>query len=525
MNDILDRMLFENDGVYFLVDYEKRNPKEDIFYIVDKYKIKDVNYLKIENSIINKEKYVFLTKDKNAININERMEIFISEDKMRAEVIFICPQKDGELLKEEDIFEQISKLNIKIGLNLSSIEDFIKTRNYNKKYLIANGIPPGKSKDGFLKYFVDIEEKKIKPKILDDGSIDYKSLDLFENVKSGTILVSKVDPIKGENGKDIYGGIIESDKPLDVPLLPRGKNTEISKDGKNLLSTINGCIFYRNRLVDVLPILEIKSDVDNSTGNIDFMGSVIVRGNVLTGFTIKAEGNVTIYGWVEGATIISEGNILILQGVQGSGKAKLVSYENINLNFVENTTIIAEKDINANYIMHCNIFSNGNVSILGKRGLILGGKSVIGGNLLSKYIGSEMSDNTDITVGINYKVLNKYEELIKILDSMNNRYDELEKIVEKLSKIDINYLSQDKRILFEKAIKEKLEIKKKILICKSEIQKIIPLFTKNKSKIEVLNKLYSGTKICANNAIIFIKEDIDKCVLKNIDGKIKVFKQ
>ncbi len=524
MNDILDRILFEKDGIYFLVDYEKKNPKEDIFYIIDKYKIKDINYLQIEGSIVNKEKQVFLTKDKDAIDINERMDIFISEDKLKAEVIFIPPQKDGKLLKSEDIFYKISNLNIKFGLNLSSIEDFIQKRDYDKTYVIANGLPPEKSKDGYLQYFVDIKEKKIKPKILDDGSIDYKTLDLFENVRAGNILVSKVYPIKGKNGTDIYGEVVESDKPLEAPLLPKGKNTEISTDGKNLLSTINGCIFYRNKLVDVLPILEIKSNVDNSTGNIDFMGSVIVRGNVLTGFNVKAEGNVTVYGWVEGATIVSQGNIIILKGVQGSGKAKLISSESINLNFVENTTIIAEKDINANYIMHCNIFSNGNVSVIGKRGLILGGKSVIGGNLLAKYIGSEMSYNTDITVGINYKILNKYEELIKILDIMNNRYNELEKIVEKLSKVDINYLSEDKRILFEKAIKEKLSIKKKLVICKSEIQKITPLFTKNKSKIEVTNKLYSGSKICINNAIIFIKEDIAKCVLKNIDGKIQVFK-
>ena len=107
---------------------------------------------------------------------------------------------------------------------------------------------------------------------------------------------------------------------------------------------------------------------------------------------------------------------------------------------------------------------------------------------------------------------------------MTERYNTLNKIVEKLSKIDIKYLSEDKRMLFEKAVKERLEIKKKIVIYKKNIQRLIPLFTKKLAKIQINNKIYGGTKIVANNAIIFLKEDIDSCIIKNVDGKIKVFK-
>ncbi len=43
-------------------------------------------------------------------------------------------------------------------------------------------------------------------------------------------------------------------------------------------------------------------------------------------------------------------------------------------------------------------------------------------------------------------------------------------------------------------------------------------------KIKFLNNLYGGTKIVANNAIIFIKDDIKSCTLQNVDGKVKVFR-
>ena len=303
-----------------------------------------------------------------------------------------------------------------------------------------------------------------------------------------------------------------------------GKNTEISEDGKRLLSSINGCVFYRNKLIDILPILEIKSDVDNSTGNIDFLGSVIVRGNVLSGFSINATGNVDVYGWVEGATIIAEGDVFIKKGIQGAGKASIVSSGNVTLNFVENATITAEKNINASSIMHGNIYCNGDLTILGKRGIIVGGKTIVAGDLFARDIGSSMSNNTEITVGINHKVLSKYEELVRTVETMTEKYNLLQKIVDKLSKIDVNNLSKEKRTLLEKSIKEKLELKKKIFKYKSDIQKLVPLFTSNKATLKVSHKLYGGTKIVINNAIVFIKEDIERCILKNIDGKIKIFK-
>ncbi len=524
MSNILDRIIFSQDGVYFLIDYEKDDPKEDIFYIIDKYNIEDINLLDIDRSIINRKKYIFLTKDKAVLDRNEKMDIIISEDNIKADVIFYPPKDKGKLLTKMEIINKINDINIKFGLDLSFIDEFLQDRDYSKTYTLARGVYPEEGQNGFLEYAIDIEEKKPKPKILEDGSIDYKTLNLFENVRKGTILAIKIDAISGKDGKDIYGNTIYAKQPLEAPDLPMGKNTEISEDGKRLISSINGCVFYRNKLIDVLPVLEIKSDVDNSIGNIDFLGSVIVRGNVLNGFTINATGNVDIYGWVEGATIIAEGDVFIKKGIQGAGKASIVSSGNVTLNFVENATITAEKNINASSIMHGNIYCNGDLTILGKRGIIVGGKTIVGGDLFARDIGSSMSNNTEITVGINHKVLSKYEELVRTVETMTEKYNLLQKIVDKLSKIDINNLSKEKRILLEKSIKEKLELKKKIFKCKSDIQKLVPLFTSNKASLKVSHKLYGGTKIVINNAIVFIKEDIERCILKNIDGKIKIFK-
>ncbi len=37
-------------------------------------------------------------------------------------------------------------------------------------------------------------------------------------------------------------------------------------------------------------------DIDNSTGDIEYNGDIMVKGNVLAGFSVKAKGDVIVQG-------------------------------------------------------------------------------------------------------------------------------------------------------------------------------------------------------------------------------------
>ena len=68
---------------------------------------------------------------------------------------------------------------------------------------------------------------------------------------------------------------------------------------------------------------EVPADVGASTGDIDYDGSVVVKGNVLTGYTIKATGDIIVNGVVEGAKLVTAGKIVLKRGIQGKGQASL----------------------------------------------------------------------------------------------------------------------------------------------------------------------------------------------------------
>jgi uncharacterized protein (DUF342 family) len=64
--------------------------------------------------------------------------------------------------------------------------------------------------------------------------------------------------------------------------------------------------------VEVVPLFEVRQDLDYAVGNIEFAGDVIVRGDVRPGFSIAAGGSVVVQGLVEGAQITAGGDLSVL---------------------------------------------------------------------------------------------------------------------------------------------------------------------------------------------------------------------
>src|SRR5690606_12118002 len=83
-----------------------------------------------------------------------------------------------------------------------------------------------------------------------------------------------------------------------------------------------------NDKINVFPIFEVKGDVDFRVGNIDFVGMVLIRGNVLSGFKIKATGDIRIMGEVEAADLEAGENIEIMAGVVAQGKGSIIAGRN-----------------------------------------------------------------------------------------------------------------------------------------------------------------------------------------------------
>src|SRR5690606_680953 len=136
----------------------------------------------------------------------------------------------------------------------------------------------------------------------------------------GQLIAERIPAKEGTEGRAVTGEVLFSKKGKEARFR-LGKNVIVNEDQSAMYAAIDGLITKTEReKINVFPIYEINGDVDYKVGNIDFIGTVVVRGNVLSGFRIRAAGDIRVVGGVEGAELYADGSVEISAGILGFHK-------------------------------------------------------------------------------------------------------------------------------------------------------------------------------------------------------------
>ncbi|HHY04992.1 MAG TPA: DUF342 domain-containing protein, partial [Thermoanaerobacterales bacterium] len=251
--------------------------------------------------VIENEEKGSIDEDMDKEDIRDaEFEVEISKDLMKA-FLFVIPPKGGKMMTYGEVVESIKEKGITFGVDYGQINQIIENEIFFKKVEIAKGINPVHGKDGEIKLYFDIK-KNIRPKFTEDDKADFFNLDYVNNVKKGQLLAEIIPPTEGKPGKTITGKTLLAKHGKKVKLTA-GKNIKISEDGLKLYSEIDGQPQLQGTKLSVVPVLEIKGDVGPATGNIDFVGSVLIRGRIKSGFRVVAKGDVQVERTLEDAEI------------------------------------------------------------------------------------------------------------------------------------------------------------------------------------------------------------------------------
>jgi uncharacterized protein (DUF342 family) len=182
---------------------------------------------------------------------------------------------------------------------------------------IAHGKDAINGKDSKIKLLVQSAQDRIlRPKERDDGSVDMRDLGDIICVKVGDPLAKKIPLTDGTKGFTVTGTPLAPVAGEDV-ILQAGEGTTISpKNDQVLVSTLVGLPRIIDNGMEVDSVYRIKN-VDVSTGNIKFEGSVIIDGDICEGMKVTSTGDITIGGFVESATLEAGGDITIGSGIIG----------------------------------------------------------------------------------------------------------------------------------------------------------------------------------------------------------------
>ena len=387
----------------------------------------------------------------------------VADDLMSAALTLVPPQ--GGRAKSVEVVQAIRAQGITYGILHEQLRNALSAGQC-EKLVIAQGDWPRDGKPAEFQSLLEEKEEELS-EVDEDAVVQYSDLGYLLLVNVGDRLMQRTPTVPGVNGVDIKGQPVPARPIADIPFSKDCSGAEPDPDNPDLLvAIIAGQPSVIKAGVKVNPIVEIE-DVDLSTGNIDFEGTVRISGDVKAGMRLRVSGDVFVNGTVEAAEITAGGSVTIKGGVIGHAEAqtgivpiaaRIKCEGSMQALFAENAHIEARESILiAGNARQCELQA-GNEIIVGKTnpklGQIIGGRAQATMLIKATGLGAPTGNKTRIQVG-----LDPYLE-----EKLNAKEQEFKK---KLSELELTiktiaYYKQNPQKVVEGQIEE-TEQKRKIL--------------------------------------------------------------
>jgi uncharacterized protein len=521
-------IISKEDGAYLAINnpnLAKKVSQRDIDDVVKLYDVKGVNYDIIKEVLEQKEESstTKISDDPKVAVVNEKIIVEIDKKEKYATMKFVPPTLGGEKITYDDIIKTLNEEGVKFGIDEMLVREALNYHDYTTKHIIANSQNPVDGIAGRLEIYFDTEKKSNKPKLLPNGKVDFRDLNLVIMKDIGDKLIEVIPPIQGKDGTSVRGTVFSHKPGREATLPTLGQNTGRNESSTIIISKISGQVLFNGKKIEVTPILDIPGNVDNTTGNIDFNGTVNIKGMVSTGFSVRAAGNVEIFGVVEGANIYSENDIFLHAGVQGLEKAVIEAKGDINVKYGTHCELISQGNITADSIMHSEVKCGGVLSLSGKNGLLVGGNILAKQSINAQTIGSHMATATNVVVGNNPARMEGYNELLADYVKIKAMYDQNNIVTNKLMKQnEEGTLEEDKKVLLLKSMQAKKILKEKIVYTKEKINNITVKMNSKRGEVSASKVIYSGVNVKIGNTTLYVKDDINNARLRVKEEKIHI---
>jgi len=445
------------------------------------------------------------------------IRVLVSRDRMEASLQINLPP-GSRPLEMDELLEKIKNSGVVFGINHEQIRKAYDCPG--SRVVCAKGQQPINGENAYIKYHVNMDNN-IRPSEMADGSVDFKNLNLFTIVQEGDLLAEKVPATLSISGIDVLGNTVNAKPGKDIPI-PVGKNVQVV-NGNSLSAMIAGQVLIANNKINVVPVIEIKGDIDVSTGNIEFMGDVIVHGSVQPGFSVKADGNVEIFGTISGGTVEGK-NVIIKMGIQGMHRGYIKARENVVAKFIENATAYAGIDIMvSDVVLNSRISAGKKILVEGRRGLIVGGTVMAGEEIRAKAVGNHMAAVTTLEVGVNPMLREEYKHVRAEIKKVDINLEKTKKALNILKSMDQNTMSSDKREMLLKLTKAQFHLvgqgemmRSRMAVIQGEFAGLLD------GRIKVADVIYPGVKVVVGTLVKPIGEILKFTSLYAEEGEIKI---
>ena len=467
-----------------------------------------------------------LTGDENINKTPGEIEVLLSDDSYKC-WLRLTKTEMGSLPEKSAVLKIIEEKKLSTNLiNEEELNRIFEEFVSDEKVLIAEGTPGKDGKDGFFKYLFQTKMSEFLQEN-EQGQIDYKQISFVQHKEAGDVVAELTPPGKGVDGLTVTGEVVKAidGKPAQ---LPSGINVQVSESNPlQLIATIDGSVSLKGNKIIVDPVVVVEGDVDYSSGNIDYKGSVIVKKGIKSGFSVKSGGDLFVNEIVDDVVVTAGGNIVLQGGFKGKGTGRITAKEDVVLTFAENQVIIAGGDITvSDALLHCNVESDKSISVPGEQGII-GGTTVAVKSIEVQSAGSQAATETVLSVGSNREIRKKMERYGKDIENHEKNSFKVQKALIVLNKINLvkRGLPEKQKALYTSLMKTQKQLNKEYEILvklKKELDEAAD--TIEHATITVHQRVYPNVKILFGNKMKVVHEHGIGVVFTLKDDEITVHK-
>lgn len=260
------------------------------------------------NTVMNLPRLFKSVKQTTLADIAEKrdavMTLTVSSDE-RAAHLTLTPARGGTPVTQQDVLTLLARHKVKHGILRDAVTAAVATQTAGQLAVAQATLPDHGGDARFASQLPELTDPHLQEN--PDRRAGYRAISTLCRVSAGTPLLRKIPPTSGTGGTTVTGKIIPAHPGRDLPFAAPLKGVEIdSGDGNLLLAAISGQAVWGEHGVRVEPVIDLDN-VDLTSGNIDFDGTVNISGDVAAGLRIRSRGDIFVGGTVAGATLEAGG--------------------------------------------------------------------------------------------------------------------------------------------------------------------------------------------------------------------------
>jgi uncharacterized protein (DUF342 family) len=452
-------------------------------------------------------------------------DLRLSGDKVR--VLLDCPDPLQDLA---GTVARISEELEALGLPEYPDEAFISQALQNicrpgqhlRGVTLVMGQAPVPPQHGQLKwsrdYFVEGWE------IAADESIDFWArLDQRSVTAEEKLLVMR-PAVAGEPGLNVFGNKIPVDKPQKVRVrCGKGVREIVLDDGlTTFYAEIAGRVRFADNTLSVDDIYLVKGNVNLETGNIHHTGSLQIDGDVETGASIEADGDISIKGMLEPANVRAGGSLTVHGGIVGSPETMISVGGQLHAKYIKEALIRAEGHVTvANEITYCDIETRGKVEA--SRGRIAGGRTIARMGITVGEAGASGSSQTLLAAGVDPTLDAKVNALKKKIHYLEDARVKLSRTIQ-IKRDEPDARAESQQTLINGLTRKSANLGQAILDAERDIERLVAEARAGACEaIYMLRECWAGSTVQLGHDKTLVRKSVLKPRLaKRINGRVRV---